>query len=302
MPLPSTFCCTVNPLPAARVRVLPGLAVVAAGVPTVLPPAVMLKPLLLMALAISPAVTSLLASAGIGAITLPAGLPPVPSPTVNEVVATAAFSWSSVAARPLTMVAGFQEVLVRPVTVPAVPSILTGLPPVAGPMFTTSAREKPIWLSVTVVLILASPAYLTVSPSFTVSSVPLSAPILKPASFRLLMAVLTLSPVTALLSPVAMSPLVRLVILPPVDAEPCISMFLPLVLMPLLLMTGPLPLMLRLSAVRSALVATVMSLPVLLSSMFLPLRNFTVLVGSMVCSAALFTWNFQPAAALFALS
>ena len=203
------------------------------------------------------------------------------------------------------MLAGFQVLLVRPVTVPAVPSTVTGLPPLAGPTVMLSASLKPIWLSVTVVLILASPAYLTVSPSFTVSSVPLSAPILKPASFKsvtavlmaVLIAVLTAPPVTALSSPAATLPLVRLVILPLLP----ISMFLPLVLIPLPLITGPL-LIVRLSAVRSALVATVMSLPLLLSSMFLPLRNFTVLVGSMVCSAALFTWNFQPAAALFALS
>ena len=202
------------------------------------------------------------------------------------------------------MLAGFQVLLVRPVTVPAVPSTVTGLPPLAGPTVMLSANLKPIWLSVTVVLILASPAYLTVSPSFTVSSVPLSAPILKPASFKsvtavlmaVLIAVLTAPPVTALSSPAATLPLVRLVILP----LPML-MFLPLVLIPLPLITGPL-LIVRLSAVRSALVATVMSLPLLLSSMFLPLRNFTVLVGSMVCSAAPFTWNFQPAAALFALS
>ena len=92
-------------------------------------------------------------------------------------------------------------VMVRPL----VSSLLS--PVVMLVTFKSSAKEKPIWLLVTLVLMLVSPAYLTVSPSATVSTVPLSASICRPllsnALTALFTAVATLPAVAALFASAA---------------------------------------------------------------------------------------------------
>ena len=95
-------------------------------------------------LSVSPALMVSSAVVTPAALLLPAMVKPAPA----ELAALAtANNWSSVAARPLVIgvVAGSQVMLVKPVTVPAVPSIFTGLPPVAAsPMVTVFASLKPI--------------------------------------------------------------------------------------------------------------------------------------------------------------
>ena len=113
--------------------------------------------------------------------------------SVNAVLAN--FNWSSVAAWPLVMAAGFQVMLSKPLTVPvvllmvigllteptvnvpAVPSITTGL---VVPTVTTSAKPTVTSLPVLLTTTLPSPFILTVSPGLTLLAVPESVATVQP--------------------------------------------------------------------------------------------------------------------------